>query len=186
MKKLSRTSIIAIIIVFILIAAFASLLPVYLKSTSENRELYEDQKIRIQYKDELIGEYTFSELVMLSPSVEFEATFKPSSLPAPIIRNYNGIFLKDLFSALDIDADSYSMVLFEAQDGLQKTYTKADILEEGNVYIANKVNGKPFNKGINSLSLSDPQEDGGPYVVIKAKDSVSQNRVKLLVEINII
>lgn len=47
------------------------------------------------------------------------------------------------------------------------------------------VNGKPFNKGIDPLAYSKEQEDGGPYVVIKAEDQVSQNRVKLLVEISV-
>lgn len=75
---------------------------------------------------------------------------------------------------------------FTASDGMQKVYAIQDVTEEDNVFVANKVNGEFFNKGIDSLAYTKPQEDGGPYVVIRAKDSVSQNRVKLLVEICVI
>lgn len=184
-KPLSRQALTAIIIVAVLAVAFGSLLTVYLIKNRENRETYEQQKIRVLVGEQLIGEYTFEQLSALSAEKTFEAVYKPSGKPA-ISRQYSGIELKELFAALSIDLTGKQGVRFTASDGMQKVYAIQDVTEEDNVFVANKVNGEFFNKGIDSLAYTKPQEDGGPYVVIRAKDSVSQNRVKLLVEICVI
>jgi hypothetical protein len=183
-KKLKKTTKIALIIVIIITVAFGVLLGIYLNQNKENIEIYEEEKIRILENDILLGEYSFSELTAYSEEVDFDAIYKPSGKVA-LEKTYSGIYLKDLFVNLDIDLTDKTAVYFTASDGLQKVYAIADILEEGNVYIADKVEGEYFNDGIDALAYSKPQEDGGPYVVIKAKDEVSQDRVKLLVEINI-
>lgn len=184
MKKLKQTTVIAIVIVIIIAIAFGILLSLYLKQNQENRETYIEEKIRILENDSFIGEYTFSELSEITPPEDFQAVYKPNG-KLPMEKTYNGIYLKDLLISLDIDLSDKNTAIFTASDGLQKSYSINDILDNDNVYIANKVNGKPFNKGIDALAYTKPEEDGGPYVVIKAKDSISQNRVKLLVEINI-
>ncbi|MDD4315784.1 MAG: hypothetical protein PHC84_01335 [Clostridia bacterium] len=183
MKKiLKKQTVIAIIIIATLAVAFGALLAVYLVENRENREIYEEQKIRVLVGERLLGEYTYDELSALSTEEEFRAVYKPSGKPA-IERSYSGIALKKLLQAMQIDVSDMQYVSFKASDGRQMLYTAADVLEDGNVYIANKVEGEYFNKGIDPLAYNKPQEDGGPYVVIKANDSVSQNRVKLLVEI---
>lgn len=184
-KPLSRQALIAIIIIVALAVAFGVLLTVYLAKNRENRQIYEEQKIRILVGEQLVGEYTFQELSELSAEKNFNAVYKPSGKPA-ISRQYSGIELKGLLAALSIDLTDRQGVRFTASDGMQKVYTIQDVLEEGNVFVAHKVGGKYFNKGIDSLAYTKPQEDGGPYVVIRAKDAVSQNRVKLLVEICVI
>ncbi|MEG1663425.1 MAG: hypothetical protein RR338_05505, partial [Clostridia bacterium] len=60
-----------------------------------------------------------------------------------------------------------------------------DVTKSGNVFIAYKVGGKEFNKGIVGNGNTLPEEDGGPYVVIRTSDSFSNNRVKLLVSVTV-
>lgn len=180
--KLSKKTIIAVSVVAALAVLFAILLPLYLKENKENRDLHEVDKIRVTAGGALIGEYTLEQITALVSPVEFQAVFKPSGR-SPIERTYEGVFLKDFLEALDIDLSDYSSVEFKASDGHVNLYPVADVLEDGNVYIAYKVNGKPFIKGIDPLIDKDTGEDGGTFVVIKAFDSVSQNRVKLLTEI---
>lgn len=181
-KPLSKQMLIAIIIIAVLAIAFGALLTVYLINNKENQQTYEEQKIRILVGEQLIGEYTFEQLAELSAEKTFKAVYKPSG-KAAISRDYSGIELKELLEALSIDLSDKQEVRFTASDGLQKIYSMQDVRQEDNVFIANKVNGQSFNKGIDWLAYTKPQEDGGPYVVIRAKDTVSQNRVKLLVEI---
>ena len=183
-KKLSKQTIISIIIFAVFTVGFAILLPIYLKENADERQIYSDQKIRIIAYGEKIGEYTIEELIEYSPAVEFAATYKPSG-KEPIERTYTGIYMKDLLTALEINLEEAASVLMTASDGMQKAYSLADVNAEGNVYIAYLVNGKPFNSGIDAFAYTKPEEDGGPYVVIKAHDIFSQNRVKLLTTIEI-
>jgi ATP sulfurylase len=183
-KKLSKQNLIAIIIVAVFTVGFAILLPIYLKANEDERQIYSDQKIRIIAYGETIGEYTIEELIEYSPAVEFDATYKPSGKD-PIERTYTGIYMKDLLTAFGINLEDASSVLMTGSDGMQKVYTIADVNADGNVYISYLVNGKPFNSGIDAFAYTKPEEDGGPYVVIKAQDMFSQNRVKLLTTIEI-
>ena len=181
--KLSKKSIIAIIIIATLVVAFAVLLSVFLLHNQDNRELYWDAKIKIVAFEEEIGEFTLEELLTYAQEREFEAVYKPSNMP-PEKKTYTGIYLKDLVLALGIDLQNADDIRFTAFDGFQKIYDIEDVMDEGNVYIAYLVEDEPFIEGI-SASANSSQEDGGPFVVIKAKDDFSQNRVKLLVEIKI-
>lgn len=178
-----KVKIIAGCILSFLIILFGVLLVLQLKENKKNKELYETSKIKIIITGEE-HEYTFEELSSLSQPVEFNAVYKPSN-KNPITKTYTGIELRLVLEALGCDMDSIGQVVFTAQDGLQKVYRASDVKKVNNVYIAYLVNGKPFNKGIDPLAYSKEQEDGGPYVVIKAEDQVSQNRVKLLVEISV-
>lgn len=173
---------IAIIIIAVLIVVFIIALVVFINSNQENVDLYNSEKIKITYGEELLGEYTLQELLDISSGVEFEAIYKPSG-KQPIEREYTGIYIKDLFEKIDINLEEIQRVKFRAMDGYMQIYNVNTILEEDNVYIAYLVNGEPFNTGINSLAYYEPQEDGGPFVIIRAQDDTSQYRVKLVTEI---
>jgi len=173
---------IAIIVIAVLAVAFGGTLTVFLIKNKDNRETYEEHNIIIYTGNTLIGEFSFDDLLEYSPAVEFKATYKTSGKP-PVEKNYSGIYMKDLLEALNINLSLYTSVKMKASDGMEKVYSVNDVLEEGNVYIANLVEGKPFNEGIDPLAYLKPEEDGGPYVVIKAHDIYSQNRVKMLTEI---
>lgn len=182
MKTLQNKKVlIAIIILAVLLIAFAILLPIYLKANEGDRYVYEQQKVRILKGDVQIGEYTLEKMLEFSPAVEFQAVFKPNNA-LPVNKTYTGIYLKDLLVALEINIFEIKGVQFKAMDGVQKLYTPSEILEANNVYLAFKVDGELIKEGIGK-----PAEDnGGPFVIIKAKDNVSQHRVKLLTEIRIL
>lgn len=178
-----KTKIIAGCILGVLIILFGVLLFLQLQENKENKALYESSSVKIIIAGEE-HELSFEELSALSTPVGFDAVYKPSN-KSPITKTYTGIELRAVLEALGCDLDSINQVVFTAQDGLQKVYRASDVIKENNVYITYLVNGEPFNKGIDPMAYSKEQEDGGPYVIIKAEDQVSQNRVKLLVEISV-
>lgn len=185
MKKIKKNTLIAIITITILTAAFIAALIVFLDYNKENRQIYEEQKISVSVNGQEKGVFTFEELERLCAAENFKAVYKPSDMP-PLEKVYTGIEVKGLLIALGVDLSAVSGVVFKASDGLQKVYAISDIMADKNVFIANKVNGKPFNKGVKIDAYKLDAEDGGPYVVIKASDLVSQNRVKLLTAIEVI
>ncbi|MFW5780481.1 MAG: hypothetical protein ACOCWI_03405 [Bacillota bacterium] len=179
---MSKNTKIAIVIVAGLIVLFGVILTVLLLNNREDRALYTDEKIRIRTSQEVLGEYNLDELLQMSPETEFDAIYKPNNMP-PIEKTYTGIYLLDLLDSLNIDIESVQSIKFKAMDGYEMIYSIEDILIEDNVYIAYLSEGQPFAEGIESNPY--PDEDGGPFVVIRAKDQTSQYRVKLLVEITV-
>lgn len=177
----NKNALIALIIVVVLVILFGVVLFFFLRENKGNREQYEKREIAITIEGQKTS-YTFEDLSNLSAPVEFDAVYKPSN-KQPIDKSYTGIELRDLLEKLGVDIEAIKQVTFVAKDGFEKVYRAEDVRKEGNVYIANKVNGKPFNEGIDPLAYNKEQEDGGPFVVIKAEDKFSQNRVKMLVEI---
>lgn len=180
-----KSVIAAIAIVSILAVLFSVLLVIYLKDNQEPRNNYLNKEIKIISDNETIGEFSFEELEDYAESVDFEAVYKPNG-KLPKEKNYTGIELKELLLNMGVDLENAESVLFKASDGLQKIYSIDDVMQDNNVYIANKVEGEPFNKGILPNSYDKEQEDGGAFVVIKANDAFSQNRVKMLVEIEVV
>lgn len=185
MNKIKTSTLIALIIICLLVIIFSILLVLYLKDNAQVREYYTEEKITIINKGNILASYTFDELVELTDIKTFTAVYKPSG-KLPIEREYSGIELKELLKVLNIDYENSQGVVFKASDGMQKIYSISDVMQENNVFIANKVEGQPFNKGIVTNAYSTATEDGGPFVVIKANDNVSQNRVKMLVSIEVL
>ncbi len=185
-KKLSAPAIAAIVIVCVLVVAFSIFLPLYLKANEPNRELYLNEQIKITAYGEEIGVYKISDLLALEgvEEIEFSAIYDTSN-SEPVQKTYTGIELKKVLTALGIDMSVARNVVFKASDGANKIYSPEDILDADNVYIAYKVEGKAFNEGIIATAFNDEAEDGGPFVVIKVADAVSQNRCKLLTEVSV-
>lgn len=180
-----KTLIIAIAIIAVLAIATAILYPYYLKQNNDVRNAYKNGKVIIKVNDELLGEYTLEQLIEIVPPVDFHAVYKPSG-KLPLEKTYTGILFKDVLTSLNIDMADKTGAILKASDGMQQTYTKAEILENDNMYIAFKVEGEPFNVEKKANAYEEKYEDGGPLVVILAKDSTSQHRTKWLAEINII
>lgn len=185
-KKLSKPALIAIIVLCVLAAAFAVFLPLYLKQNEDNRELYKEEKIRFVAFGKDLGSYTIEELIALEGVEEkdFVDVYDTSSSEA-VEKTYTGLELKKILSALGVNLYDARTVTFKASDGAVKLYTPQDVLTADNVFIAYKVNGKPFTSGIDGLGHSRETEDGGPYVVIRVSDTFSTNRCKLLTEVEI-
>ena len=176
---MNKTSLIAIIVVVILAAAFGAGLWMLLK----DNEQYEIGKIRITVNGEEIGVY--GDLAELADITSFNAVYKPNN-KQPVARTYEGFELKAVLEAVGIDVSAIKSVAFRASDGQSKLYAGADIRKEKEVFVAVKYDGKAFIAGINKKVPSYPEEDGGPFVVIRASDAVSQNRLRCLVEINVV
>lgn len=185
-KKLSKPVIAAIVIVSVLVVAFSVFLPLYLKNNSENRKLYKEHKIKITAYGKEIGAYSLNDFLALSGVAErdFEATYDTSNSDA-VRKTYTGIEVKKILLALNVDMASARAITFNGSDGMSKLYTPDDVIANDNVFIAYKVNGKPFNKGIKTQAYKEAEEDGGPFVIIKVSDTFSQHRCKLLVEIEV-
>lgn len=183
-KRLSKQGVAAIVIVSVLAIAFSVFLPLYIKNNKANKELYEKQQIKITAYGEEIGVFTLNELLELGgvDEVEFSATYDTSN-SEPVQKTYTGVELKTVLAALNIDLTYAHNVTFKASDGANKLYSPADVTADNNVFIAYKVNGNIFNKGIRSAAFKDKAEDGGPFVVIRVSDVFSQNRCKLLTEV---
>ncbi|MDD3946656.1 MAG: hypothetical protein PHI19_02340 [Clostridia bacterium] len=183
-KKLSKQALAAIIILSVLAIAFAIFLPFYLKSNEENRRLYAEEKIKFSAFGEELGSYTLEELLALEGVQEAEFTdYYDTSISEPVEKTYTGIELGSVLTALGVDMREMRTATFKASDGAVKIYTYQEIRQENNVYIAYKVNGKPFERGIDGLGYTRDTEDGGPFVVIKVSDTFSNNRCKLLTEV---
>lgn len=186
-KKIKKPTIIALIIIAILLVAFAIFLPLYLKANQGQRELYEEEKIKFVAYGEHIGTYTLSELLVLDGVKE--ETFKDiydTSTSEAVEKTYTGIELKTVLKALEVDATIARDIILKAKDGANKIYSAEDVfLKSKNVFIAYKVNGVDFNKGIKANAPTLEGEDGGPFVVIRVADTFSQHRCKLLTEIEI-
>lgn len=182
-RRLSKETIAVIVIVSVLVVAFAVFLPIFLRSGKDRRELYRENKIQltIDGKDTV---YTIEEILALDgvEEEEFPAVYD-TSISDRFERTYTGFELKKLLKAVGVSLAEIRRVRFMASDGCERIYKAEDVLKDGNVYVAYKVNGKPFNEGIRELP--DEQEDGGPLVVIRASDQFSQDRCKLLVGITV-
>jgi energy-coupling factor transport system ATP-binding protein len=152
-----------------------------LESNKDLQKLFENDQLRIRVDGELIDDFTFGELEKLAPLKTFNAVYRPNNRQ-PRNRQYQGIELRELLEALEIDLEDRERVVFSAADGLQRSYSLADVLIENNVFIAVTYDGRVFRRGI-SATTPYPQEDGGPFVVIRASDPFSQFRVRILVEI---
>jgi hypothetical protein len=181
LKRLNKTSLAAIIVFCVLAASFAVFLPIYLKYNESNRALYEDQKIRFVAYGEELGSFTIGELAALADVQEKDfVNIYDTSNSDPVEKTYTGLELKAVLHALGVDLNNARTVILQASDGAEKVYSPEDVRRDDNVFIAYKVNGKPFTKGIDGLGHTRETEDGGPFVVIKVSDVFSSSRCKLL------
>lgn len=185
-KKLQPPAIAAIAIVCILVLAFSIFLPIYLKHNRADRELYKNEQIKITAYGEELGVFTITRLLELEgvEEVDFTATYDTSN-SEPMQKTYTGIELKKVLIALNVDMSLARNVVFFASDGASKIYSPEQVLADDNVFIAYKVDGKPFNNGIKAMAYKDSAEDGGPFVVIRVSDAFSNNRCKLLTGVTV-
>ena len=181
---MKKTSIIAIVIVVILAAAFGAGLWLLLEDNEQYQDLFENAEIKIKVNGEEVGVYDLEQLTELVPLTEFSAVYKPSG-KLPIERIYEGFELKSVLGAVDIDVSAIKSVSFRASDGKIVSYTGTDIRKDKEVFIAIKYAGKEFISGIKGSGEFYPEEDGGPFVVIKASAGFSQDRVRCLVEVSV-
>ncbi len=176
LRKLNKYEIAAIVIVAALVIAFAIYLPFYLKSKQSDVELYNQGQIAFYVDGVETAKKDLNDIKALVGVKEFQAVYKRNGQPAET-RTYKGFLIKDIFTALGIDFSTKTGIEFVCKD---ITINKNIDFIDDYTYIAFESNGK----AIPDVSPTG-DEDGGPYVVIPSKDTVSQNRVRWLVSIKL-
>ncbi|MFZ5969090.1 MAG: molybdopterin-dependent oxidoreductase [Bacillota bacterium] len=141
------------------------------------------QKERMQEKAQVIVKANGAEVKTLDMETiqglgekGFEANLKTNGKEAEK-HTYTGVSLSRILNECDIKVDVDNQVIAKAIDGYTVALTGAEVLEEDNVYLAYKMDGKLLGK----------KEDGGkgPYQVIIRKDQFSQRWCKFVVELDV-
>lgn len=107
----------------------------------------------------------------------FEAVLDTSDTDA-VMKDYIGVELKNLLQSLGIDIEGKTAVALKAADGYSVAYSAAEVLQDGNVYIAYMEDG----------AYLDTIDHGGrgPFEAIVVTDTFSNRRCKWLTEIEVL
>ena len=118
----------------------------------------------------------FEDIEAITPRT-IDANYKTNLMP-PVQKKYTGVSLKSVFSHLGVDYSAAKRVKFTGEDGYASTISITEALGEDNCFIVFEEERKPLGT----------RESGGygPYMMILAKDKVSQRWCKFLLEVEII
>lgn len=122
-------------------------------------------------------EYEISFAIILElEEKEFPAVLKSSGKP-PVNTSYTGVQLKDLLAKAGINTEGKSQVVTRAVDGYTVALTLEEVMQDDNVYLCYKRDGKP---------LGTREEGGsGPYQLVIRQDEFGQRWNKYLLEIEV-
>lgn len=166
-----RTVIIMILVLALVVGIFAFINKDMVK---DKEEIHENAEILISDSGKEV-KLTFRDIKDLREK-DFVANLKSSGKPAKE-HKYTGVPLKSLFERADIDIKDNNQLSVKAIDGYTVALGVDEVLENDNIYLAYKIDGKPLGN----------KEDGGsgPYQIIIRKDQFSQRWCKHAVEIEI-
>ena len=109
-------------------------------------------------------EVTFDDILALE-EIEFPAVLKSSGKP-PVDTTYTGVELKAILAQQEIATEGKTQVITKAVDGYTVALSLEEVLEDDNVYIVYKRDGK---------DLGTREEGGsGPYQVVVRQDQFGQ------------
>ncbi|MBN2072572.1 MAG: molybdopterin-dependent oxidoreductase, partial [Actinobacteria bacterium] len=171
-KKKNIIIIIPVVVALLLIAGIMA----FLNSGSSwmQKESGEDQQIIIRLRGK---EVAVAGLEDIRKAGEIEFTTKlDTSETDPEQHYYTGVPLISVLTSLGIDAGSASTVTVKAIDGYTVAFDISEVLDEDNIYIAYRVDGKQMG--------SKGEGGSGPYQVIVRKDTYSQRWCKFVMEID--
>lgn len=106
----------------------------------------------------------------------FQAVLDTSSTN-PVIYNYTGVQLKNIFKKYDINLDDKKSVILSAVDGYAVVYSIEEIILDKNVYIT-------YKQDDNYLGTKE-KGGRGPYESIIVSDQFSNRRCKWLTKIEV-
>lgn len=142
------------------------------ESLGDKKEIHENAEIII--KGNGTQEKINLEEIKNIGEEEFSADLKSSGKAAEE-HIYTGVLLKEIFEEVGIKLEEDKQVILTAIDGYVVALESNEVLEDGNVYLAYKMDGE---------SLGTREEGGsGPYQVIIRNDQFSQRWCKHVVEI---
>jgi DMSO/TMAO reductase YedYZ molybdopterin-dependent catalytic subunit len=140
-----------------------------------NRELNENAVFEIYEEGQLSASYTMEEIMAMGEE-NFNATLDTSSTD-PKEFEYTGVLLREILKKADINLEEKELAAVTGADGYTVAVSMDKIMEEDNVYLSYKIQGKP---------LGTRDDDGsGPYQLIIRKDQFSQNWCKYAVKADI-
>jgi hypothetical protein len=173
--KNKKAAVTIIIVAAILLIALGVTAYLNLGNIKEKKALQENAVFLIKSGDTKLAEVNMDYLANVGEK-DFKANLKKSGKP-PVEHNYTGVAMKDLFKKLNIDTGNSSTVILKAIDGYTSAIKLSEVMEDDNVYIAYKMDGK---------SLGNSENGGdGPYMVIIRKDIYSQRWCRFLIEIDL-
>jgi len=177
MEKTKNKKLWIIIIAIVAVLAIALGITAYLNmgNIGEKKALQENAIIVIKSGDKELAQANMDLITSLGEK-EFKANLKKSGKP-PVEHSYTGVPMKNLFSELKIDTANVTTVILKAIDGYSSALTLDEVMEDDNVYIVYKMDGK-------SLGTAENGGDG-PYMALIRKDLYSQRWCKFLTEINL-
>ncbi len=177
MEKTKNKKLLIIIIAIVAVLAIALGVTAYLNmgNVAEKKALQEKSIIVITSGDKKLAEANMDYIISLGEK-EFKANLKKSGKP-PVEHSYTGVPMKNLFAELEIDTANVTTVVLKAIDGYSSALTLDEVMEDDNVYIVYKMDGKLLGNAENG--------GDGPYMALIRKDPYSQRWCKLLTEINL-
>ena len=177
MEKTKNKKVMIIIIAIVAVLAIALGVTAYLNmdNVGEKKALQENAIIVVKSGDKKLTEVNMDYIIGLGEK-EFKANLKKSGEP-PVEHSYTGVPMKNLFAELKIDTVNVTAVVLKAIDGYVSALTLNEVMEDDNVYIVYKIDGK---------SLGNTENGGdGPYMALMRTDIYSQRWCKFLTEIDL-
>jgi len=173
MKKRNIIIIVTVIVVLVaIVSVFAFLNAGNIK---EKKMLEEKAIILIKSADKQLGKIDM-DIIEGTGLIEFNANLDTSDSD-PELHKYTGVLLNDILKALNIDIENYTTVIAKAIDGYTVAYDASEVMDDNNLFIAIKKDGKP---------LGNKSSGGnGPYQIIVRDDAFSQRWCKFVIELEL-
>ncbi|HSH34827.1 molybdopterin-dependent oxidoreductase [Schnuerera sp.] len=162
------------IILFILIIIMGVFGLINRQMVKDNKEAHENAEIIIK-EEEKESKLKFEDIVDLGEE-EFTAVLDTSD-SNPKEHNYTGVPLSNIIEEVKINMEDKKQVIIKGIDGYTVALSIKEVMDENNVYLAYKFNGK-FLK-------SKEKGGSGPYQIIVRKDQFSQRWCKFVVELEV-
>lgn len=144
------------------------------ESTIEaQKELLNNAQILLKNKED---EFILSIDDLKSMEEEFEAVLDTSTTD-PSSHTYTGVQVKNILSNYSIALNNENTIIVTGADGYSVAYSKKEVLEDNNIYIAFMEDG---------TYLGNKENGGrGPYESIVKSDQFSNRRCKWLTRIEV-
>jgi DMSO/TMAO reductase YedYZ molybdopterin-dependent catalytic subunit len=164
--------VIIILVVLVLIVGVTALLN---RQGIEEKAASQRDAILFIVSDNFEAQVDFDTILELK-EVEFQAVLRSSGKPA-VDTTFTGVQLKDILEKVGAKTDGKTQVITKAVDGYVVALSMDEVLEDDNVYIVYKRDGKDLGR----------KEEGGsgPYQVVIRKDQFGQRWNKFLMEIEL-
>jgi hypothetical protein len=164
-----------VIIILLLLVVIVGVTAVLNRTGIEEKVASQRDAILYIVSNDFEAQVDFGTIMELQ-EVEFPAVLKKSGQPA-VDTSYTGVQLNDVFRKIGVNTEEKTQVITKAVDGYVVALSMKEVLEDDNVYIVYRRDGKDLGR----------KEDGGsgPYQIVIRKDPFGQRWNKFLMEIEL-